>query len=81
MSPKLSPLEIDLLDHMVSGRLTHRSDGTEMGYGAWVTACSEGLYAAGMIGRGMAGGSIVYAPTPAGKSFIEQLNAPPPKEA
>lgn len=67
----MTPLELDLLDHMITGREDHRSNGQPMAYGAWMTACLESLEDRGYV-RLTHG---CYVPTSLGaKAFNDAVN-------
>jgi hypothetical protein len=68
---KLTPLEHDLLDHLVSGRITRR-DGTPMHWGAWVTAGLESLVGRGYVGKETFERGVVYSPTAAGRTALSE---------
>ncbi|WP_428029759.1 hypothetical protein [Ancylobacter sp.] len=65
----MSPLETDLLDHIITGRTTHH-DGAPIAWGAWMSVCLESLEARGFVVRERFAAGVVYSPTEAGRAAL-----------
>ena len=66
----MSPLELDLLTHLVIGNNTHR-DGRPLTWGAWMSACLESLQQRGYVRREGYNRRVAYFATDAGRSALE----------
>jgi hypothetical protein len=66
VSEKMTELERELLENM-DGRRTHHADGSAIKWGAWMSACLEGLKGRGYVTRT----GTRYEITPVGRAKLE----------
>lgn len=65
----MTKLERELLESM-AGKRTHHDDGTDIRWGAWMSACLESLEAHGYVRADPAIKGHTYNLTPAGRTAL-----------